>query len=56
MNDAREFDCVDCGAHVITFIDDSDKPSVRCLTCQWAYDNGRTEEERKQLRKLFEGL
>jgi hypothetical protein len=46
----REFDCIDCNAHVYTWADDN---AVRCLVCTWIHSMPNiTPEEEAEIRVM----
>lgn len=50
MNDPIEFDCQDCGLHVIS-IGPRHHPAHRCAGCQWLAETVMPPEQRAGLRK-----
>jgi hypothetical protein len=45
-----EFDCVECGDHVVALALNEPPPSRRCATCQWLADNIDDPVEREKVR------
>lgn len=50
MIDDVEFDCEDCGVHVVSFVP---RHVHRCAGCQWLADITVSPEERSSLRQLM---
>ena len=43
-SDPCEFDCIDCGQHIVSFGYDPPGPQ-RCVSCLWVKENILPEEE-----------
>lgn len=53
MTNVHEFDCVDCGIHVVSFAHEREPTDARvCLTCRWIR-NIADPIEREKLREFL---
>lgn len=51
--DPLEWDCQDCGCHVLGFGYSRQPDALRCATCQWLIDFVPCQQEREELRALL---
>jgi hypothetical protein len=47
-----EFDCVDCGWHVVD-VAGIRAPGTRCLSCEWLAESPLVPAERERLRAIL---